>query len=88
MGSLYQDSGLVFATQKGTILSPTNIRRRFITPPLGRAGLPGIRFQDLRHTYATLLLSQNVNPKIVLEMLGHASLAITLDTNSHVLPNM
>lgn len=46
------------------------------------------RFHDLRHTCATLLLSRNVNPKIVSEMLGHANIAITLDTYSHVLPDM
>jgi integrase len=67
--------------------------RRYLTthrfkPLLERAGLPKIRFHDLRHTCATLLLSKNVNPKIVSEMLGHASIAITLDTYSHVLPNM
>jgi integrase len=67
--------------------------RRYITthlfkPPLKEAGLPQIRFHDLRHTCATLLLSKNVNPKIVSEMLGHASIAITLDTYSHVLPDM
>jgi integrase len=50
--------------------------------------LPEIRFHDLRHTCATLLLTRNVNPKIVSEMLGHATIAITLDTYSHVLPNM
>jgi integrase len=55
---------------------------------LKRAGLPQIRFHDLRHTCATLLLGRNVNPKIVSEMLGHATIAITLDTYSHVLPNM
>ena len=55
---------------------------------LKRTGLPQIRFHDLRHTCATLLLAQNVNPKVVPEMLGHATLAITLDTYSHVLPNM
>jgi integrase len=43
---------------------------------------------DLRHTCATLLLSKNVNPKVVSEMLGHATIAIILDTYSHVLPNM
>ena len=48
----------------------------------------GVRFHDLRHTCATLLLSRNVNPKIVSEMLGHATIAITLDTYSHVLPDM
>jgi integrase len=47
-----------------------------------------IRFHDLRHTCATLLLSRNVDPKIVSEMLGHSSIAITLDTYSHVHPNM
>lgn len=57
-------------------------------PLLGRAGLSRVRFRDLRHTCATLLLSKNVNPKVVSEMLGHASIAITLDTYSHVLPAM
>jgi integrase len=67
--------------------------RRYVTthrfePLLKRAGLPRVRFHDLRHTCATLLLSKNVNPKVVSEMLGHASIAITLDTYSHVLPDM
>jgi integrase len=53
-----------------------------------KAGLPKIRFHDLRHTCATLLLSKNVHPKIVQEMLGHATVAITLDTYSHILPGM
>jgi integrase len=47
-----------------------------------------VRLTDLRHTCATLLLARNVNPKIVSEMLGHASVGITLDTYSHLLPNM
>src|SRR3712207_9181818 len=55
---------------------------------LFRSGLPQVRFHDLRHTCATLLLTQNVSAKIVSEMLGHASIAITLDVYSHVLPNM
>jgi integrase len=55
---------------------------------LQRTGLPEIRFHDLRHTCATLLLSKNVNPKVVSEMLGHATITITLDTYSHVLPTM
>jgi integrase len=61
--------------------------RRF-KPLLKRSGLPQIHFRDLRHTCATLLLGRNVNPKIVSEMLGHANIVITLDTYSHVLPNM
>ena len=55
---------------------------------LKRAQLPRIRFHDLRHTAATLLLGRGVNPKIVSEMLGHAIIAITLDIYSHVLPDM
>ena len=67
--------------------------RRYITthrfkPLLKHGGLPQIRFHDLRHTCATLLLSKNANPKVVSEMLGHANVAITLDTYSHVLPGM
>jgi integrase len=62
---------------------------RQFKPLLERAGLPGrTRFHDLRHTCATLLLTKNVNPKVVSEMLGHSNIAITLDTYSHVLPNM
>ena len=57
-------------------------------PLLKRTGLPQMRFHDLRHTCATLLLSKNVNPQVVSEMLGHATIAITLDTYSHVLPDM
>jgi integrase len=52
------------------------------------AGLPDIRFHDLRHTCATLLLNSNVHPKYVQELLGHASISQTLDTYSHVLKGM
>ena len=69
-------------------LSRHHVTAHRFKPLLKRAGLPEIRFHDLRHTCATLLLSKNVNPKVVSEMLGHASIAITLDTYSHVLPNM
>jgi len=55
---------------------------------LRRADLPEIRFHDLRHTCATLLLLGGVHPKIVSEMLGHSTISITLDTYSHVLPTM
>ena len=53
---------------------------------LNHAGLPHIRFHDLRHTCATLLLSKGVHPKFVQELLGHATISITLDTYSHVIP--
>ena len=72
----------------GGAAGPTLHHYARFKPLLKRAGLPEIRFHDLRHTCATLLLSKNVNPKVVSEMLGHASIAITLDTYSHVLPTM
>ena len=87
-GETWQENGLVFCTVKGTLINPTNLRKRSLAPLLQRAGLPTITFHQLRHTAATILLLKNVNPKVVSEMLGHATIAITLDTYSHVLPNM
>ncbi|MBA2783033.1 MAG: tyrosine-type recombinase/integrase [Rubrobacteraceae bacterium] len=59
------------------------------TDPLGRVGLPRtVRFHDLRHTAATLLLGRGVHPKLVQELLGHSSIAITLDRYSHWIPSM
>jgi integrase len=88
LGDLYQDQGLVFTTRVGTPINPTNLRRRSFASLLERASLPAIRFHDLRHTCATLLLLRNVHPKYVQELLGHATITITLDTYSHVLPGM
>jgi integrase len=85
---LWEDSGLVFATETGTLINPSNLRRRSFAPLLKKAGLPHIRCHDLRHTCATLLLSQDTHPKFVQELLGHATIAITLDTYSHVMPGM
>src|SRR5215213_8794729 len=91
MGSLYQPGGLVFATEHGTLINPSNLRNRSFKPLLRRAfGESGsdICFHDLRHTCATLLLSQGTHPKLVQELLGHASIAMTLDTYPHYLPSM
>ena len=85
---MWRENGLIFASEIGEPLDRHYITKHRFKPLLKRAGLPEIRFHDLRHTCATLLLSENVNPKVVSEMLGHASIAITLDTYSHVLPNM
>jgi integrase len=87
-GDLYEDQGLVFASEAGTPINPSNLRQRSLAPLLKKAGLPHIRFHDLRHTCATLLLSKGVHPKFVQELLGHATIAITLDTYSHVMPGM
>lgn len=79
---------LVFCNQEGGLMRKSNVRRRSFEPLLKAAGLPRIRFHDLRHTAATLLLGQGTHPKLVQEQLGHANIAITLDTYSHVLPSM
>ena len=63
------------------------VRGRF-QPLLRRAGLPLIRFHDLRHTAATLWFRSGVNPKVVQETLGHSRVAITLDTYSHMIPDL
>jgi integrase len=85
---LWRDHGLIFATQVGTPVNPENLVKRSFKPLLRRAGLPEIRFHDLRHTCATLLLGGGVHPKLVQELLGHATVAMTLDTYSHFLPSM
>ena len=80
---------LVFATEFGTPLDISNLTSNHFKPALERAGLPRIiRLYDLRHTCATLLLLAGENPKVVSERLGHASVALTLDIYSHVLPDM
>jgi integrase len=85
---LWEDQGLVFPSEIGTPLSHHNLIRSF-KRTLRRAELPEtFRLYDLRHTCATLLLSRNVHPKYVQEMLGHASITLTLDTYSHVIPGM
>ena len=65
-----------------------NLNDRSFKPLLKKAGLSPISFHDLSHTCATLLLSRNVHPKIVSELLGHSNVSITLDTYSHVIPGL
>jgi integrase len=85
---LWQEQGLVFPSTVGTPLWGGNLNRAF-KATLQRAGLPkSTRFHDLRHTCATLLLKQGVNPKFVQELLGHADISLTLNVYSHVLPDM
>jgi integrase len=86
-GSHWQDNGLVFPSGVGTPLLGGNLSRAF-KDLLNCTGLPEIRFHDLRHTCATLLLRQGVNPKFVQELLGHADISLTLNVYSHVLPDM
>jgi len=79
---------LVFCNEIGGPYIPSSAVRSTFIRILRRGNLPMIRFHDLRHTCATLALSARVNPKVVSEMLGHSTIAITLDIYSHVLPDM
>jgi integrase len=85
----WRDLDLVFPAETGSPMQDRHVVRRYFKPLLLAANLPAnIRLYDLRHTCATLLLAAGENPKIVSERLGHASVSLTLDTYSHVLPDM
>ena len=88
-GAEYKNLDLVFATGEGQPLIRLNVVQKHFKPILERAKLPAtLRLYDLRHSCATLLLAANENPKVVSERLGHASITLTMDTYSHVLPDM
>ena len=87
LGLPLRDTDLVFAHPDGSPLDPSTVAHNF-SRILEKAGLPHIRFHDLRHTHATLLLKAGVHPKIVQERLGHSSIAVTVDTSSHVVPGL
>jgi integrase len=86
-GEYWQANDLVFCTALGTPLNPNKVLERFETV-LKKAGLPHIRFHDLRHSAATMLLAMGVHPKVVQELLGHNQISMTMDIYSHVLPTM
>ena len=65
-----------------------NLLRRSFWPLLERAGLPHMRFHDLRHSAATLLLSQGVHPRVIQERLGHSTVRVTMDVYAHVMPTL
>ena len=87
LGPAYQNNDLVFPRPDGTTMAPNAFSTNFAAF-IRRSGLKHIRLHDLRHTHATQLLQQGINPKIVGERLGHASITMTLDTYSHVLPGI
>ncbi|MEO7019487.1 MAG: site-specific integrase, partial [Ktedonobacteraceae bacterium] len=87
-GSTWQDHEYVFCTSVGTHLNPTKDILDQLKKMLQNAGLPDIRFHDLRHSVATMLLGLETNPKIVQEILGHSAISVTMDIYSHVLPTM
>ncbi len=81
------NNGFVFTTSNDTPIIPRNLLRHYYSV-LDRLDIPKIRFHDLRHTAATILLTQDVHPKKVQELLGHSSITLTLDTYSHVMKGM
>jgi integrase len=87
MGAAYEDQGYVFTTPVGRPLHPNTVALHF-SRLAARAGVPSLRFHDLRHTSATLMLANGEHPKKVQERLGHANISITLDRYSHVTMDM
>jgi integrase len=82
-----KSTGWVFPSERGTQMSPRNRLRHFYSV-LERLDIPKLRFHDLRHTAATILLQKDVHPKKVQELLGHSSITLTLDTYSHIIPGI
>lgn len=86
-GSKWIENNLVFCNRTGGYVQPGYVRLRF-HELLVKVGLPDIRFHDLRHRAATILLTMGIHPKVVQELLGHSSIAITMNVYSHLLPSM
>ncbi len=86
-GDKWTDTRLVFTKENGEAWHP-EVVSRFFRAAVKRSRLPVIRLHDLRHTHATLALRASIHPKVVSERLGHATIAITLDTYSHAIPAM
>jgi integrase len=85
--SKWKEQGLLFPTAKGTPISARNLVRHFKLM-LGRAGLPDVRFHDLRHSCATLLITQGVHPRIVMEILRHTQISTTMNIYAHAIPEV
>lgn len=88
LGSDWQDHGLVFPTSIGTPYTLSSLTNNWFKPALVKAELAGFNLYSLRHTHATLLLANGENAKVASERLGHSTVVLTLDTYSHVLPDM
>jgi integrase len=88
LGGVPEDRGLVFSSTIGTPIRRQNLHRRSFKPLLEEAGLPDVRFHDLRHTFASIALSKGANINAVSKMLGHSSVKITLDVYGHLMPGM
>jgi integrase len=87
-GSEWTDTGLVYTNDRGGAEEPRHLLSRSFAPLLSEAGIPHVRFHDPRHTAATLMAAQGVHTQVVSEMLGDASVGITIDLYSHVTSSM
>ncbi|CCF85810.1 tyrosine-type recombinase/integrase [Nitrolancea hollandica] len=86
-GSRWQEAGFVFTTSIGTPLDARNLTRHF-HQLREAAGLPWLRFHDLRHAYGSLLAAQGVHPRVAMELMGHSQLAVTMQVYTHVAPEL
>ena len=86
-GTLWVELGFVFTTSIGTPLDARNVIRAF-SGVVTTANLPALRFHDLRHTAASLLLAQGVSPRTIMETLGHSQISLTMDTYAHIMPTL
>jgi len=87
-GAAWQDEDRVFCDQIGGPLDGRELLRSWFRPLLVKAGLPPVRFHDLRHSYASIALARGVHPKVVQEAMGHSTISVTLDTYSHLVPSL
>jgi integrase len=87
LGPAYQDHDLVFAGPTGSPIDPSNFRRAWLRI-LTDANTGAIRFHDLRHAHATLMLQEGVHVKVISERLGHSGIGITMDTYGHLMPGL
>lgn len=85
--SEYEELDLVICAQNGAPYHPRNLTRTF-NILIKKANLPHIRFHDLRHTHAALMIAQNEPMKLIANRLGHSKITTTMDTYGHLLPNM
>jgi integrase len=87
VGRAYQDDDLIFCTVLGTPMDRGDVLKRDFWPLLKQTGLQRVRFHDLRHTFATLLIDQGQPPKCNQAQLGDASIQVTMDRYSQLLPD-
>jgi len=82
------EHNLIFPNSEGEYLDANNMMKRRFLPVLRKAGLPRIRFHDLRHTYASLLLAKSIPAKYIQNQLGHSTIQVTMDRYAHIMPEI